>query len=247
MKKYLAIIILGLIWGCSEKIDTSQLSPEAHYDYAMSLYNEEDYEYSIKEFQSILLQYPGSTVNDDAQYYLGMSYFQREQYLLAGYEYSKLIRDIPASEYVPSSQFMLAESYYQLSPPYQLDQAYSKKAINEFQAFIDYFPTDPKVEEAERKISEMHEKLAEKEYNSAIIYEKIEYYNAAMKYYDYVVNSYHDTKFAPMALYNKIQILLSKERVSDALNDISNYITKYPDNEKIEEMKNLQEELLSNE
>ncbi|GAG82872.1 unnamed protein product, partial [marine sediment metagenome] len=96
------------------------------------------------------------------------------------------------------------------SPPYQLDQSYTVKAIEEFQSFIDFFPIDQKVEEAERKISELNLKLAEKEFNSARIYEKMEYYNASMDYYTKVYETYHDTEFAPKALYRKIYILLDK-------------------------------------
>ena len=49
----------------------------------MKLYQEEDYEEAIKEFESIILQYPGSSIIDDAQFYLAMTRFNREEYILA--------------------------------------------------------------------------------------------------------------------------------------------------------------------
>lgn len=246
MKSLLAsLFLIIVIAGCSGSVDTARLNSQSHFDYAYSLYEDEDYLYAINEFQSILLQYPGSAVNDDAQYYLGMSYFNREQYLLGAYEFSKLIRDIPASPFVPEAQYMLAESYYQLSPPYQLDQTYTKKAIDEFQAFIDFFPANDKVEECETKINELNGKLAEKEYNAGYIYEKMEYYNAAMKYYQFVVDTYHDTKFAPTALYRKIQIEVIKEMDYDLLRDISLFLDKYPDAPNASDVKQLHTELTS--
>ncbi len=245
MKKLVLLLLAIVMFGCSGLKNTANMTPNEHFDYAMELYNDEDFEQTIKEFQTILLQYPASTVNDDAQYYLGMSYFMREQFLLAAYEYSKLIRDIPASNFVPEAQYMLAEAYYQLSPPYQLDQAYTRKAIDEFQAFIDYFPLDKKVEEAEKKIAELHNKLAQKEYRSAVIYEKMEYLNAAIDYYKLVTDTYHDTEFAPMALYNKIQIELQKERKADVLNDIAEFLSRYPENENAEELIALQNDLVA--
>ena len=141
MKRIILLLLLSiLVWNCSSSIDTTTLSAEEHLAYAKKLMTDEDYEEAVMEFKSILLQYAGSTVNDDAQYFLGFTYYKREQYLLSAYEFSKLIRDIPASEFVQDAQFMLAESYYQLSPDYQLEQSYSKKAIEEFQAFIEFFP-----------------------------------------------------------------------------------------------------------
>jgi outer membrane protein assembly factor BamD len=174
-----------------------------------------------------------------------MSYFNREQYLLAAYEFSKLIRDIPASPFVPDAQFKLADSYYQLSPPYQLDQSYTKKAIEEFQAYIDFFPTSPSIDEAERKIKELNEKLAEKEYRSGTIYEKMEYNRAAIQYYTLVVETYHDTKFAPMALYRKIMLENQRAQYTDVLKDIREFLSRYPEDPRVTELTKLQESLLA--
>lgn len=210
----------------------------------MNLYNEEEYETAVQEFQNFLLQYSGSAYNDDAQFYFAMTYFKRGQYLLAAYEFSKLIRNIPASPFVPEAQFMLAESYYQLAPPYQLDQAYTKKAIEEFQVFIDFFPADKKVADAESKIKELTERLAEKEYQSGLIYEKMEYEKAAIKYYAYVADTYHDTKFAPISLYRKIQLEIKKGMNAEAITDINTYLNRYPNDERVNDVKQLEAKLI---
>ncbi len=244
MKQIIILLFLSIgLWNCSSSIDTSALNAEEHLEYAKKLMMDEDYEQAVLEFQSILLQYSGNSVNDDAQYFLAFTYYKREQYLLAAYEFSKLIRDIPTSNYVQDSQFMLAESYYQLSPDYQLEQSYSKKAIEEFQAFIEFFPTHPKVEEAERKISELYTKYAEKEYNSALIYEKMEYYTAAINYFKSVKETYHDTKYAPMAHYELIQLLVLRDRNDEALRSIAEFIKIYPEHEAVLELKSLSEKL----
>ncbi len=244
MKRLLGfILLLVLINACSSYLDTTSLTPEQHLDYAVSLYNDEDYLEAKKEFESILIQFPGNAVNDDARYYLGMTYFKSDQFLLAAYEFSKLISDIPASPFVPDAQFMLAESYYELSPSYQLDQRYTAKAVEEFQAFIDFFPLNAKVDEAETKINEMNYKLARKAYQQAVIYEKMEYYTAALKYFQSVVDVYHDTEFAPLAIESKVDILIMKERISDAVKDINHFLANYPDHPDAEKMQKLQLEL----
>ena len=245
MKLSAVILSLSFIIGCSNAADTSKFNAEQYYNYVYQLYNDEDYEQAIQQFQSFLLQYSGSAFNDDAQYYLGMTYFKREQYLLSAYEFSKLIRNIPASPFVPDAQFMLAESYFQLSPPYQLDQAYTKKAIEEMQAFIDFFPADKKVEEAEQKIKTLNEKLAQKDYQSALIYEKMEYSVAAIKCYGAVAETYHDTKYAPMSLYHKIMLEMKKGLNNEALADISLFVSRYPDDTYANELKETETQLLS--
>jgi outer membrane protein assembly factor BamD len=244
MKKLLLLFIAALlITNCSSSVDTTTLTPDQHLEYAMKLFDDEDYEECITEFQAILLQYPGNPVNDDAQFFLGMTYFNRDQYLLAAYEFSKLIKGIPGSPFVPQAQYMLAECYYQLSPPYPLDQAYTKKAVEEYQAFIDFFPKDGKVGDAEAKIAELREKLALKEYNSATIYEKMEYNSAAIDYYQSVFENFHDTKYAPMALYKKIKLLITKDKIGEALSDIATFLSRYPKDENAGEIQKLEAEL----
>ena len=239
-------IMLVVMFGCSPSVNTARMTMQEHLDYAMSLYEDEDYQYAVTEFQALILQYPGSAINDDAQYYLGMTYYKKGQYLLAVYEFSKLIRDIPASQYVPDSQYMLAESYYELSPHPALDQQYTKKAIEEFQAFIDFFPTNEKVELAEEKIVKLNDKLAEKEYNSAVIYERMEYFRAATKYYGQVAETYHDSKYAPLALYRRANILIARDETQDAIDDIDVFLSRYPDHEYAPEMKELLDKIQDN-
>ena len=237
----LLLVMLIAVWRCSSSINTTDFGPEERLNYAIGLYEDEDYEEALNEFQSLLLQYPGSIIVDDTQYYLGMTRYQRGEYIVAAYEFSKLIRNMPASEFVPKAQYMLAESYYQLSPNFNLDQQYTKKAIAELQAFIDYFPLNEKVVEAENKIKELNNKLAKKEYNTAVIYEKLEYYKAAIKYLNNVIDTYHDTPYAAMASYRKILLLLERERDDEAYAEMKKFLLLYPDDnnyEEVQEMKN---------
>ncbi len=237
----LFLLMIVAVWRCSPSINIADLGPEERLNYAISLYDDEDYQDALTEFQALLLQYPGSIIVDDTQYYLGMTRYQRDEYIVAAYEFSKLIRNMPASEFVPKAQYMLAQSYYQLSPNFNLDQQYTKKAIVELQAFIDYFPLNEKVAEAENQIIELNKKLAKKEYNTAVIYEKLEYYKAAIKYLNNVIDTYHDTQYAAMASYKKILLLMDREREDEAYAEMKKFLLLYPDDEnyeEIEEMKN---------
>ncbi|HEX2960864.1 MAG TPA: outer membrane protein assembly factor BamD [Ignavibacteriales bacterium] len=247
MKKLLALVILSVaLWGCASTVNTTNMNADEHLNYAMKLFNDGDYMESINEFQAILLQFPGSAVTDQAQYYLAESHFKRGEYILAAYEYSRLIKDIPASKLVPQAQFQLAESYYKLSPDFQLDQRYTNKSVEEFQAFIDFFPTDPRVPEAEKKIKELNDKLAEKEFHTAEIYEKMEYYEAAIYYYNIVTDTYHDSKYAPSAQYNKIRTLVQIKENKTALKEIASFLQRYPSDGNVTAVKKLQETLNKN-
>lgn len=247
MKKILFLFSFSLIlWGCSSTVNTINYTAQERLDYALKLYHNENYLDAVQEFQAIILQYPGNAVVDDAQYYLAETRFERHEYILAAYEFSKLIKTMTASEFVPASQYMLAECYYELSPDYRLDQQYTKKAMQEFQAFIDFFPTNEKVKEAEQKIVELNDKLAHKEFNTAELYETMDFNEAALIYYSNVVDDFHDTKYAAMAQYSKIKLLVSRDKDSLALEEITKFLDKYPDDQNVDEIKKLKSELQTN-
>lgn len=242
---FIPVFFLLVISGCSSSIDTINMTGENRLAYAIKLYDDEDYLEAINEFQAILLQYPGSSISDDAQFYLAKTRFNRTEYILAAFEFSKLIKNMPASEFVPESQFMLAECYYQLSPNFNLDQKYTRKAIQEFQAFIDFFPTNEKVPDAEKKIDELNNKLAEKDFSIARIYEKMDYLKAALIYYEDVIETYHDTPYAPLAMYNKINVLIQRNRNDEAIAEIEKFLEKYPDDRNADDVKKIQAKLES--
>lgn len=245
MKNHLIILFLSvLVAGCSSSsLNTIDYTADKKLEYALKLFHDEDYLDAVKEFQSIILQFPGNAVVDDAQYYLAQSRFERHEYIMAAYEFSKLIKQMPASEFVPTAQYMLADSYYELSPDYRLEQQYTEKAIQEFQAFIDFFPTNEKVKDAEKKIIELNNKKARKEFNVANLYQDMHFYKAAVDYYENVVEVYHDTPYAPLALYSKIKLLVDKDRDADALVDVKRFIEKYPDDPNFKEVEELKTSL----
>lgn len=243
MKYLLPILFAVLLIGCSASIDTANLEAPDRMKYAMELFEDESYDKAIIEFEAIILQFPGSEYIDKSQFYLAQSRFNRKEFILAASEFSRLIRSMPASSFVPEAQFMLAECYYQLSPRFSLDQRFTKQAVQEFQAFIDIFPADKRVAEAESKIVELNTKLAEKDFNSAVIYEKLEYYNAAVLYYDNILMTYHDTPFAPRASYNKINVLINREKNTEALKEIENFLTKFPEDRNYDSVQRLKENL----
>jgi len=236
---FLPFLLLFIV-GCASTIDTANMTSEQRFKYAMDFYNDEEYDKAIQEFDAVMLQFPGNEIIDDAQFYLAKSRLARTEYILAASEFSRLIRNMPASSFVPEAQYNLAECYYKLSPPYPLDQRYTKKGIEEYQAYIDFFPTDPKVPEAEAKIKELNDKLAHKAYNAAVIYEKMDYDKAAVAYYDNVEAIYHDTQYAPMASFKKINVLTGLKKNEAALKEIESFLIKYPQDEnylKVEELK----------
>jgi outer membrane protein assembly factor BamD len=232
MKQLLATLMLGGLLvaaaGCGSTDLTTSPTAEDRFKHAKALFDNRDYLEAINEFTVVTLQYQGSAFASDAQFYLGESRYDRGEYLLAGFEYSVVKRNYPASPRVPDAQYKMAMSYYMLAPRSALDQKYTKKAIDEFQAFVEYYPSNEHAADADAKIKELTGRLARKEFETAQLYATMEYYKAATYYYNDVIERYHDTEFAPLSLLGKTELLISRSKYQDAKVEISRFLARYP-------------------
>jgi len=224
----LLFLFLVLFSGCGSDDATKQLSAEERYELGMKAFKDEDYLAAIEEFKVVSLQYQGSKVADSTQFFMAESRYLREEYILAAFEYDILIRNMPSSIFVSRSRFRRATCFFELSPKSHLDQNYSRKAIDEYQAFLEYHPTDTLAPLAEERIVELNTKLARKDYESGMTYMHMEYYKAATYYFDLVLEKYHDTQYAEPALLKKAEALTNRKKYADAKEAVDKFRAKYP-------------------
>ncbi len=214
--------------GCGSSEEVTTVPVEERFRTAMAMLDDEDYLHAINEFTIITLQHQGSAYADSAQFFLAECRFRRGEYLVAATEYGYLKRSYPASPLVPEAQYKLALSYYNLSPPSMLDQQYTRKAIDEFQAFVEYYPSSVRAEEASAKIKEMNTRLARKTYETARLYETMEYYKSSTYYFDDIIEKYHDTEFAPLAYLGKVEVLITRKKYEDARTALQKFYDRFP-------------------
>jgi len=224
----LLFLFLVLFSGCGSNDATKQLSAEEQYELGMKAFKDEDYLAAIEEFKVVSIQYQGSKVADSAQFFMAESRYLREEYILAAFEYDILIRNMPSSIFVSRSRFKRATCFFELSPKSYLDQNYSRKAIDEYQAFLEYHPADTLAPLAEKRIVELNTKLAKKDYESGMTYMHMGYYKAATYYFDLILEKYHDTQYAELALLKKAEALTNRKKYADAKEAVDKFLVKYP-------------------
>jgi outer membrane protein assembly factor BamD len=211
------------------------MSVEKRFELGMKKFNDGDYAEAYDDFRVVTLQYQGSAFADEAQYQMGECRYKQGQYILAAYEYEVLIRTMPTSKFASKARYQRAMCYYQLSPPSHLDQQYTKQAIDEFQSFIEYNPTDTLVSGAEAKIAEMNNKLAKKEFESGMIYMRMEYYRAAAVYFETVLEKYYDTPYAEQAQLKKYPKSSYEKEAEDLRSQIQSKLSQSTENVQKEE------------
>ncbi|MFZ0389715.1 MAG: outer membrane protein assembly factor BamD, partial [Calditrichia bacterium] len=170
-------------------------------------------------------------VVDDAQYYLAESHFKNEEYLIAASEYQKLVDDYPESPYVEEAYYKMGLSYMEISQRPALDQEYTLKALRQFQNFIEAYPNGDLQDEAQERIDQLRSKLAKKQLMGANVYRKMGINDAAVIYYDILLEKYYDTPWADDAMFYKGVCLMKMDKFEEALTTFSALEAKYPDSE----------------
>ena len=232
--KYLLIVIISFaIISCKSTDDAKYATDEEVYLNAMKYFKDKKYQLASETFDIISLQYPASKYADDSQYYLAEINFAEEKYVLAEFNYQKLIRNYPASDYSKTAAYKVALCNYFLSPPYDRDQQYTQSAIKAFQEFQMLYPSDSLSNEASKKIQELRNKLAYREFYTAEIYQKLDSPISSLLYYDEVIKNYPDTKYYEPAFFGKINTLYNIKRYEQIKSLIQIYKQTFPKSDNL--------------
>lgn len=209
------LLVIGLVVaGCTGSGRLQHSSPQEAFERAMAFYNQGKYDRAIAYFKAVFTYGSMHEWAADAQFYLARAYYHNKEYLLAASEYERFIQIYQIDPRVPEAEYERAMCYYKLSPPYELDQTDTRKAIEAFQLFIDRYPNHELVDDATQKIRELRAKLARKQYEAGRLYERRELYEAAAVTYEAVFDTYPDTPWADDALLGAMRAYVAYARQS---------------------------------
>jgi outer membrane protein assembly factor BamD len=227
--------IVVTLWSCSSTKELVVQGAGETFREAMKLFNDKDYSKAKDQFDIVIKQYPASAYADSSQYYLAETYYQQEEFVTAAFEFENVYKNYPSSRLAPEARLMIAKCYAAQAPRVQLDQQSSKKAIDAFQSFIDYYPQSPLVPEAEKEITELRNRLAEKCYQTAELYTTLGYYKAATVYYDLILDEYHDSNYADRAALGKVKVMMKRHKDGEARAALEKFYSSFPGSKLKEE------------
>ncbi|HEY0811369.1 MAG TPA: outer membrane protein assembly factor BamD [Longimicrobiales bacterium] len=197
----------------------TQLGADALMDRAASYLAERKWSDAVAAFEQFTIRFPNHARVQEARFRLGEAYFGKKEYITAGEEFNRLASDYPAGPWGDDSRFKVCESYYRLSPKTQLDQQYTRAAIDHCQSLVAYYPNSEFVQRAQQLADELRNKLADKEYQAGEFYFKRGAYDSAIIYYEVTLRDFADTSYGPRALlrlYQTYQNIGYKEEAETA-------------------------------
>lgn len=237
----LGIVLLAVILSSCGNYNKIVKSSDYEFKYkkAVEYYEDGEYVKSGTLFRELVNIYRGTSRADKIYFFYAKSMIGQKDYLMAGHYFNTLISESPTSEYVEEAQYMVGYCKYLISPKARLDQQVTQEAIDALQLYINLYPFNERVDEANRLIDELRDKLVYKSYLSAKMYFDFDNYKAAVVALTNSLNEHSDSKYREDLMYMllKSRYLLAigsvpekKEvRLSSALDEYFSFVDEYPE------------------
>lgn len=224
--------MLAVISACGSKsVPLSELSPEDLWTRGVVAYEADDWDDAIRYFDRYALVAGTDPRAYQARYYSANARFERKEYVTAAADFSRLSSDLGTADLADDARFMACRAYDELSPSAQLDQEYTRAAIDHCRALIDYFPDSEFAPRAQEIAERMVGKLAQKIYENGDWYFGRRAYDSAIIYFEDVVDLYPGTAWAPRALLRLVEIYGILEWTEEREETRERLLREYPESE----------------
>ena len=253
MKKQVVFILFICVsfftMGCKSSFEKIRASGDTDliYEKAFEYFEQEEYQRSQTLFELIIPAYRGKAELEDIYFTYAYTYYHLSRFILANYYFKNFTTTFPNSDKKQEASFMAAYSNYELSPTYRLDQTYTNKAIDEFQIFVNTYPSSERVAECNRLIDQMRLKLEKKAFEEARLYFDLRQYQAATATFENLLKDFPETTKAEQVRFMMAQsaYLLAQnsiyekqeERYKQVVSYSNDFLKKFKDSDNYNEVK----------
>lgn len=173
MQRIIAISLV-LLAACSDGPEDQarvsyRVSAKENFLKGKEAFEDENYLEAIEFFRFVKNKFPYSTYASDSDLYIADSQFAREKYVEAVEAYTEFMKLHPKNPKVGYASFRIALSYHHrmpsdvfiFPPAFELDQKDTFRAVRELERYIEAFPKDENVPEAQKLLFECKTRLAQ--------------------------------------------------------------------------------------
>ncbi len=250
---YTTLIILVLASSCGEY---EKLLKSTDYDLkkakAKEYFEAGQYVKSSELLEQILPRYRASDEAEELNWIYAQSYYGMKQYDIAGSYFKSYVEQFAYGKYAEEASYMAALCDYKMSPRAELDQEYTRNAIDGFNLFISRYPSSSRIAECKQLANELVERLVEKSYFSAKLYYDMGQYKAAIVALTNSLKEFAETKYREEMMYLKLNSLFlyaeksfankQKERYQATLDDYYSFMEEFPESKYAKEVKKVYED-----
>ena len=197
MKNRLLILVLLCLVAFSSCNDFNRLvkstDNEMKYEVAMDYYDRGDYNHALQLFDLLQASFRNTPKGEAITYRTALCYYYQDDYDIASYYFQRFTQTYPFSKDAEKAAYMNAYCNYLLSPESGLDQTNTHNAIKQLNSFIERYPNSDSLDRANELLTNLNDKLEEKDYNMCRLFYRMENYSAAITSFENMLKKYPNT------------------------------------------------------
>ena len=247
----ITFIIFLFFFGCASKslneynLDGSYESTDVDFNNALKHFKNEKYMRAKEEFRSIINNPYLSNFSFESQFYIGQCDYYLKDYNQAIIEYENYLNvSYQRTSFVEIAELNLCRCYYNITLDYKKDQSSTYRALEKLQYYIEKDRMNNYINEIEEMIKNLRNKLAQKDFETAKLYIRLNENNAAEIYFNNILNKFYDSDYLNDALIN-LSLLKYIESKNNSLyfleNNKNNFNSESEFNEVVFFINSLQE------
>ena len=255
MKKRLLILaVLGLVAFASCN-DFNRLvkstDNDMKYEVAMDYYDRGDYNHALQLFDLLQASFRNTPKGEAITYRTAMCYYLQDDYDVAGYYFQRFTQTYPFSKDAEKAAFLNAYCSYLQSPESGLDQTNTLDAIKQLKGFIERYPNSDSLNRANELLTNLNDKLEEKDYNMCRLFYRMENYSAAITSFENLLKKYPNTSHREEILFDMAKTYYDyaensiterqRERYESCIEQCNTLSYLYPNSKYIMETKGIAE------
>jgi len=229
IKFYIFLFLVIFFNSCvSDGLDLKTASPNELILKGKNHFKKKEYVEAEKAFTQVLEDYPDSKERIESLMLLGDVLFKTKAYDDSKLNYEKFIELYPAHPRVDRAYFFKAMSDFKSTDHAARDQSAVVSAIEGFQDLIKAFPKSQYKAEAEQKIKQSNNKLAENAFSIGKYYFRTGSYLSAILRLKKLMKTYPKQNFMDEAVYLLAESYYQEQNFNKAKKTFNQLLDDYP-------------------
>ncbi|MCQ2114875.1 MAG: outer membrane protein assembly factor BamD [Bacteroidales bacterium] len=174
-----AVAILAASCKSQYEVLLNSNDVDAKYKAAFDYFESGKYNKAANMFESLSVLTSGTAKDDTVQYYWGLSNYNFKDYYTAETNFQKFTTNYPRSPFSENARYLRLDCLYRQTLRYELDQTPTNVCLAAIAEYLREFPVNDHLDDCDRMVKELNQRLDTKAYESAKLYYKMEDYLAA--------------------------------------------------------------------
>ena len=260
MRKKILFLIVSTLLLVSCQTGYNQVVKTTDYDYkyeaAKEYFAAGKYNKCSELLEDMVMLLKGTDKAEESLFMLGMCYFNMGDYETACLYLDRYYKTYSKGIYTEQARYYSGKSSFMQSPDVRLDQAPTVTAINTLLEFLDFYPYTNYRDDVLVMLEELRNRLAEKEYLSALLYYNLGSYtgncvNGGSNYEACIITAENTLKTYPYTklredlmimilraryrLANKSVIEKKEDRYRETIDEYFGFKNEFPDSKYMRE------------